>query len=208
MTIPAVFFFLALVCVAVSSRRPLKGVAESGAEWGVPLPGTVDKTYVWPRSESIEYFRNIGAGVVRVPFLWERLQPRLNGGFNPAYLAALDNAVAKITEANMSAVIDPHNYARFCPGNEAKHGDPSGPCEVIGASRVSISDFAEGFWGKLAAHFVSSFWCFDNKPFIHSFFGVLTTNHSFTLFFGVSTTNHAFTLFWCFDNKPFIHCAI
>lgn len=168
MTLPAVFFFLALVCVAVSSRRPLKGVAESGAEWGVPLPGTVDKTYVWPRPESIEYFRNIGAGVIRVPFLWERLQPRLNGGFNPAYLAALDNAVAKITEANMSAVIDPHNYARFCPGNEAKHGDPSGPCEVIGASRVSIADFAEGFWGKLAAHFASCELCvfaLMNEPY-------------------------------------------
>ena len=77
------------------------------------------------------------------------------------YLAALDQAVHEVTSANMSAVLDPHNYARFCPGTQAMNSDPSGPCKVIGGagSHVSIEDFSNGLWKPLAAHFASCELC-------------------------------------------------
>jgi len=147
-----------LLVTAVAAIRPLKGLSESGAEFGTHLPGSVDHDYTWPRADSILHFAAKGMGVVRIPFLWERLQPKLNGAFNRAYLAALDKAVSEVTSANMSAVIDPHNYARFCFGNKAANSNPSGGCKVIGQG-VPVSAFAEGLWKPLAAHFAKCELC-------------------------------------------------
>jgi len=152
-------WILLLAAACTTALRPLKGVSESGAEFGSHLPGSVDHDYTWPRSASIQHFAAAGMGVVRIPFLWERLQPKLNGGFVPAYLAALDRAVHEVTSLNMSAVIDPHNYARFCPGHEAKNSDPSGPCKVIGNPGVPITAFTDGLWGRLAKHYAACELC-------------------------------------------------
>ena len=38
------------------------------------------------------------------------------GDFDTVYLAALDTVVGQITAVNMTAVLDPHNYARYRKG--------------------------------------------------------------------------------------------
>ena len=75
-----------LAVIGTGASRPLKGVSEFCAEWGTgpgSIPGTVDKTYTWPKASSIEHFAAAGFGVIRVPFLWERLQPTVNGASLP-----------------------------------------------------------------------------------------------------------------------------
>jgi len=77
--------------------------------------------------------------LVRLPFLWERLQPSLNQPFDAAELARLNGFVQQATTAGLTVLIDPHNYARY-RGN------------LIGSSQVPHSAFAD-FWSRLATQF-------------------------------------------------------
>mmetsp|Transcript_40069 Transcript_40069/g.105121 ORF Transcript_40069/g.105121 Transcript_40069/m.105121 type:complete len:339 (-) Transcript_40069:331-1347(-) len=139
--------FLLPVCAAL----PLKGVSESCAEFGQSLPGALDKDYTWPNPTSIQHFAGKGFGAFRVPFLWERLQPKLQGELDATYLKGLEDTVSTIVSAGGKAIIDPHNYARYSTTGQVSGG------QVIGAdgSSVSIADFQD-LWKRLASHFASN----------------------------------------------------
>ena len=85
-----IFLFFAATCTATAASRPLKGVSESGAEFGTQLPSKAAHTYTWPTAASIQHFAARGMGVIRIPFLWERLQPKLNGALQrlPGYIGS------------------------------------------------------------------------------------------------------------------------
>jgi len=76
---------------------------------------------------------------VRLPFLWERLQPSLNQAFDATELANLSNFVRDVTDTGVTVLIDPHNYARY-RGN------------LIGSAQVPNAAFAD-FWSRLATQF-------------------------------------------------------
>ena len=85
-------------------------------------------------------------GVIRFPFLWERLQPVLGlpVTFDPLYLSLIDQFVANVTGQGMQIVLDPHNYARY-------RGD------VIGAPDQPVSDtFFGEFWAALATRYMAN----------------------------------------------------
>lgn len=108
----------------------------------------MDHDYTFPRKASIDHFASLGFGAVRIPFLWERLQPSLRGGFAGGYFASLNKTVNQVTHRGMHAIIDPHNYARYSKSGKVNGG------KVIGApgSGVSVADFAD-FWTRLANAF-------------------------------------------------------
>lgn len=120
----------------------LKGVSQAGAEFGESnLPGVNGTDYIWPSSDSIKHFAQLGFGAVRLPFRWERLQPSKNEDFAVGYWEDLQNTVEIIVQTEQVAILDPHNYARYFG-------------EIIGApgSSVSIDDFLD-FWTRLASHY-------------------------------------------------------
>ncbi|WP_416798432.1 glycoside hydrolase family 5 protein [Ciceribacter azotifigens] len=117
-----------------------RGINLSGAEFGEP-PGTAGKDYVYPSNETIDYFASKGFTSVRLPFLWERLQPRLEAELDAAELARLVETVERLRDRGMRIVLDPHNYARY-------RGEP------IGSAAVPVAAFAD-FWGRLARVFAS-----------------------------------------------------
>merc|ERR1719282_787404 len=106
------------------------------------------KDYTWPDVYSIEHFIYMGFGAIRVPFLWERLQPKLDGSLDEVYLGHLDKTIHSITRLGAHAIIDPHNYARYSLDGTVDGG------QIIGGngSDVSIAHFAD-LWVKLALHF-------------------------------------------------------
>lgn len=126
----------------------LKGINEACADFGQALPGVDGTDYTFPRADSIQHFAGLGFGAVRIPFLWERLQRKLKGDFNAAYLASLSKTVNLVTQAGMHAIIDPHNYARYSTSGRVADG------QIIGAkgSAVSIDDFVD-LWTRLASKF-------------------------------------------------------
>lgn len=101
--------------------------------------GKLHTDYTYPTKATIDYVAGTGATVIRLPFRWERLQPKLGKPFDAGELAALDEAVATATKAGLSVILDPHNYAYY---NEQR----------IGSDAVPAQDFA-AFWSRLAGHY-------------------------------------------------------
>lgn len=117
-----------------------RGVSLAGAEFGAGnLPGTYGSDYIYPTVASVGYFRGKGMNTVRLPFLWERLQPTLNQPLDAAELGRLTSFVTQVGASGSTVLLDPHNYARY-RGN------------LIGSSAVPNAAFAD-FWTRLATQF-------------------------------------------------------
>lgn len=129
---------LAATVTGATAEPCLRGVNLAGAEFG-KLPGKRDTDYAYPTRATIDHFAGLGATAIRLPFRWERLQPSLGKPFAADELAALDATVAAATDAGLSVILDPHNYAYY---NEDR----------IGSGAVPASAFAS-FWARLAAHY-------------------------------------------------------
>lgn len=157
--IAIIFAFVIALCFALKSAQaaptPMKyqGVNISGAEWASrKIPGRFDYDYIFPIPSEIDYFANKGMNIIRVPFLWERLQPIANGPFDATYLGRYDAVVAKATSRNLAVIVDPHNFGKY---NGLLVGVPGGQPNSV---------FAD-LWTKLATRYK------DNPKVI---FGVMT----------------------------------
>jgi endoglucanase len=134
------------------------GVNIAGLEFNSGrLPGRVGTDYPAPNPAEILYYRSRGARTMRLPFLWERLQPTLNGSFDSAYLGLIDQVVALGRDNGIKIVLDAHQYGRRkAAGQSYKIGE---------TSTVTTAHFAQ-FWRALAGRFRSSNVIFNltNEP--------------------------------------------
>ncbi|MBI1369245.1 MAG: cellulase family glycosylhydrolase [Planctomycetes bacterium] len=116
------------------------GVNLAGGEFG-KMPGRFNYDYTYPKAEDFDYFHDKHLDLIRLPFKWERVQPKLMGPLDEAELKRLDAVVALARERGMHLLLDAHNYARY-------NG------KVIGTPDVPNDAFAD-FWRKLADHYKS-----------------------------------------------------
>lgn len=116
----------------------LQGINLSGAEFG-ERGGEYFKAYAYPSEETIAYFAEKGFNSVRLPFLWERLQPELGKPLDEAELKRLKDTVELLRKKRLTVILDPHNYAQYDK-------------VTIGKPPVTDTAFAE-FWARLAIEF-------------------------------------------------------
>lgn len=122
----------------------LFGINLAGAEFAPEVPAAqFGKDYTYPTRDSLNYYRSHGFRLIRLPFLWERLQPEIYGELDPAELERLDRFIDLVLGRGMAIVIGPHNYARYRVRREAA---------LIGSPLVPVSAF-EDFWHRVATHF-------------------------------------------------------
>jgi endoglucanase len=122
------------------SAQVFTGVNLAGAEFGeTVLPGSYGTHYIYPTPAEIDYYLGRGMNAVRIPFRWERLQPRLGGPLDATELARLRAITGEATQRGVHVVLDPHNYARYFGA-------------LVGSAAVSNAAFAD-FWSRLAAEF-------------------------------------------------------
>ena len=127
----------------VSTGLPYRGVSLAGAEFSPhDLPGTHGTNYFYPTHAEVDYFSSIGMTVVRIPFLWERLQNQALQNFNTSELARLDDIVNYASGQGLHVLLDPHNYARYYN-------------QTIGSASVPNSVFAN-LWSRLATRYGSN----------------------------------------------------
>jgi endoglucanase len=127
---------------SAQTARVLKyaGVNLAGAEFKSSIkPGTLYKDYTYPSESDYAYYASKGMNVIRLPFLWERLQPQANGTLDPQQLSQLRTAVTRAKAQNLRVVLDVHNYAKY-------NG------KRIGTAETPVAVFVD-FWSKLAAEF-------------------------------------------------------
>jgi endoglucanase len=120
----------------------LLGVNLAGAEFGSNVPGVFGTDYTYPTHAEIDYYAAKGMGVIRLPFLWERVQRSELAVLDATELGRLDDVVNYATGKGLKIEIEPHNYGY-------------GFGALIGTAQTPNSAFAD-LWGKLAGHFQSN----------------------------------------------------
>ena len=132
------------------------------------MPGVYNKDYTYPTHEEIDYYASKGLGVIRLPFLWERLQRNQGAELDPDELGHLDDVVNYATSKGLKVEIEPHDYG-------------FGFGALIGSAQTPNSAFAD-FWGKLAQHFASN---------INVIFGLMNEPHEQTATQWLASANAA-----------------
>ncbi len=108
----------------------LVGVALSGAAFGPSiLPGKHGTNYIYPAESYYKKYAEQGLKLVRLPFLWERIQPQLDTELDAAQLALLTRSLDFAQKHGVKVVLDMHNYYRYYR-------------EPIGSENVPIRSFA------------------------------------------------------------------
>ncbi len=103
------------------------------------IPGVAGKDYRYPTADEASPFLAIGMNAVRVPILWERIQPIPLQDLDKAELRRLDESLARL-DGFALVIIDVHNYAAY-RGKKLTGTD--------GAERLS------DLWSRLARHYRS-----------------------------------------------------
>lgn len=122
----------------LSAEASMVGVNLAGGEFG-RMPGVYGRDYVYPGAAQFDYCKAKGLTIVRLPFRWERLQPKLSAPLDEAELTRLDETVRSARDRGIKLLLDSHNYARY-------HD------HVIGTPEVPNAAFAD-FWNRIAAHY-------------------------------------------------------
>jgi endoglucanase len=125
---------------------PIGGVNLAGADFG-KIPGKHGEDYLYPKHKNVDYYRNLGFGIIRLPFKWERLQPELNEAFAPREADLLREIVGYATGSGMQMILDPHNYAKRRTAADQWNTEHS-----IGSALVPAPAFFD-FWARLAEVF-------------------------------------------------------
>lgn len=94
---------------------------------GHVLPGVFNTNYTKPSLSSLQYLKSRGNKVIRIPFLWERVQPTLGGALDSAYMGYIIDVLKDAHTAGLKVILDMHNYGRY---NGEVMGSVLGPTEV------------------------------------------------------------------------------
>ncbi|MFC3606225.1 glycoside hydrolase family 5 protein [Stutzerimonas tarimensis] len=133
------------------------GVNLAGAEFGTgALPGVYEKDYVYPPESYFKRYADMKMNLVRLPFRWERIQPKLGGELNAAELQRLMTTLDHARKHNVQVILDMHNYYRY-------YG------KLIASPDVPISQFSNT-WRMIAQRVV-------NHPAVYGY-GLMNEPHS------------------------------
>ncbi|WP_312974827.1 glycoside hydrolase family 5 protein [Stutzerimonas nitrititolerans] len=140
----------------------LVGVNLAGAEFGAgnsasaSLPGRYQIHYIYPGEADFKRYADLGMKLVRLPFRWERLQPKLNTELNAAELSRLMATLDHARKHDVQVILDMHNYYRY-------YG------KLIASGDVPISAFADS-WRRIARKVA-------NHPAVYGY-GLMNEPHS------------------------------
>src|SRR4029077_3902111 len=108
----------------------LTGVNLAGAEFN----GNLDQAahgqhYFYPGPSTVDYYVSKGMNVIRLPVLWERVQPQLFGKLDETEMVRVDAVVSYSTAKGIAVIIDVHNYAKYA---NAVIGSQNLPPQTLG----------------------------------------------------------------------------
>ncbi len=121
-----------------ASTEPINlvGVNLSAAGFsGSTVPGVYGTHYIYPDESYFKKYAAMNIRLVRLFFLWERLQPKLNTELNAAELARIIQCLDYAQKYGVKVVLDLHNYYRYYD-------------QQIASEAVPITAFAD-FWMRL-----------------------------------------------------------
>ena len=143
---------------APSNPINLIGINLAGAEFGAgeALPGKYTIHYIYPGEADFKRYANLNMKLVRLPFRWERIQPKLNSDLNGAEVTRLMAALDHAKKHNIQVILDMHNYYRYYD-------------KLIASKDVPITAFADS-WTRIAKKVV-------NHPAVYGY-GLMNEPHA------------------------------
>lgn len=121
------------------------------------IPGKHTVDYLWPDGVDVQlYADSMGVNVLRIPFLWERMQPVLYGELDKIELSRLDDVIDAASLLGITVVLDVHNFGLY-------HS------KMVGTHDVPSTALAH-FWVQMAGHYrEQNFVAFGlmNEPYKH-----------------------------------------
>ena len=115
----ALAFVLALMQAAPAFAAscpdmPLAGANVAGGEFNGGKAGAKFAfDYIYPAANEVALLKRLGLKLMRVPFLWERVQPKALGPLDAAEMAHLDEVVNLARLSGLTVVLDVHNYGTY-----------------------------------------------------------------------------------------------
>ena len=108
----------------LGSTRALRGVNVAGGEFGAPQVestssfssrnlGAYGTAYHYDGAATFRFLAGRGFRLVRIPFRWERIQPRLGGPLSQSEVGRLKRVVSRAHAAGLRAILDMHNFAGY-----------------------------------------------------------------------------------------------
>lgn len=156
-------FFVALLllgktCIAQFPYSQF-GVSLCGPEFGQDqIPGILNKDYVYPRTDEVNYFANKGVSIVQLPFRWERLQKQLGAELDMEEVNRMKTLIYDCEFRGLMVILNMHNFGRYKSRGEEL---------VLGSAQLPIK-FLRDFWKKMAIAFKANknIYAFDimNEP--------------------------------------------
>lgn len=141
----------------VAAPIALVGTNLSGAEFGTgSLPGVYGTHYIYPSEANFKRHSDLGFKLVRLPFRWERIQPKLGAGLNQAEVNRMIQALDHANKHGVKVILDMHNYYRYYN-------------QLIASPNVPISQYANT-WRMIAQRVV-------NHPAVYGY-GLMNEPHS------------------------------
>jgi hypothetical protein len=141
-------------------RRPgyRRGIAVAGGEFAAPAidptshfsnenPGVYNRAYHYDTRATFDFLAGRGLDIVRIPFRWERLQPRLGGRLDPDELRRLRRVVVRARRAGLRVILDMHNYGAYYLSDGTQ-----GVRRPIGSDQVRVPHFVD-VWRRLSRNF-------------------------------------------------------
>lgn len=103
-------------------------------------------------TQSIGYFTAKGMNVIRLAFLWERVQTAPMAALDEVELGRIDGFVEAANEQGASVILDVHNFARYQQSQAVPLPNPTPAPDIVGSPALPATAFAD-LWSKLASHF-------------------------------------------------------
>jgi len=141
-----------------STPEYLRGINVAGAEFGAPVvdrtstfsnaaPGMSEREYHFDSATTFEYLAGRGVSLVRIPFRWERLQPKLRRALDAGEVGRLRSLIGRAEAAGLSVILDMHNY-----GGYFLFDGSQGVRRPVGSRLVPFAAFAD-VWRRISRAF-------------------------------------------------------
>jgi endoglucanase len=133
-------------------------VSLAGAEFGVGAsfcdeqPGQFGKDYTYNSERTVAYFAGLGITPLRVPFRWERVQPRPGEALDGAELGRLRAFVGWAKRHGATVILDVHNFGCYRLKRGGKVVEAVIDGKVGDEIPVTRDHFAD-LWRRLSAAF-------------------------------------------------------
>lgn len=143
---------------ALPPAQPAMGVNMASGEFGTGT--TFNKDYVYPENARIDWSKEQGFKILRIPFKFQNIQPAPQAKLRAQDLQELNRVAVRCANDEIVCILDMHNYGSYYTDDGKNTG-------LAGSNGVSNKNLA-ALWAKLAVRFK------DNP---HIWFGLMNEPH-------------------------------